>query len=213
MIILSCILARGNSKAIPKKNIINLNGKPLISYSVSELHKCKDIDEVFVSTDNKEISDISKQYGAKVFNRDPKYALDTSSSEDALLEFTNKIKFDILVFVQCTSPGIKHEYINKGIEMVLSGQYDSVFSCFKQHWIPEYSLNLTPLNFKDTYSRRQDRESKLIDIGMFYVIKKEILLENKFRLRGKIGYVEIPLKDSFQIDNMEDLKLIEKLMK
>ena len=212
MKIISCILARSGSKGIKNKNIVNLNNKPLIYYAINESLKSNSQD-TYVSTNDKEIKEISLKYGAKVLDRPDELCQDTSSSESGLLHFINNIDTDILIFIQCTSPGIKHEYINKGIEMVKSGEYDSVFSCYRQHWIPEYSLNLTPLNFKDTYSRRQDKECKLLDIGMFYVIKKEILLKNKFRLGGKIGYVEIPLIDSFQVDTIEDLKLVEKLMK
>ncbi len=210
----SVILARGNSKGIHKKNLIDLNGKPLIYYVITESLK-SNTQETYVSTDNEEIKEISLKYGAKVIDRPKELSLDTSSSEEALLHFSENIDFNILVFIQPTSPLIKYEYINKGIEMVKNGGYDSVFSCLKQHWIPEWSLDLKPLNFNlnDKYPRRQEKEEKLIDIGMFYVIKRETLLENKFRLGGKIGYVELPLSESFQVDDMEDLKLIEKLMK
>ena len=215
MKIISVILARGGSKGILKKNIINLNGKPLIYYPIVESLKSKYIDETWVSTNDMEIKKTSLKYGAKVIDRPDDICQDSSTSEIGLLHFAENIEFDILVFIQCTSPKVHHKYINKGIEMIKSGEYDSIFSSYKQHWIPEWTTNLKPLNFniEEGYERRQDKESKLIDIGMFYVIKKEILLKNKFRLGGKIGYVEIPLIDSFQIDSYEDLKLVEKLMK
>ena len=193
-IIVSVILARGNSKAIPRKNIIDLNGKPLISYSISELHK-SNVDEIWVSTDDEDIIKVSEQYGAKILRRPESLCREYSSSESGLLHFVNNVykKFDILVFVQCTSPLIKFKYINQGIEMIKSGKYDSIFSCYIQHFLPEWSLNLKPLNWgsklkywltgkPEQYPRRQDKETKLLDIGMFYVIKKEILLKNKFRL-------------------------------
>lgn len=213
MIIKTVILARAGSKTIKNKNIYPLNGKPLIYYSIIESLKSKYIDETYVSTDGKEIANCARKYGAKIFNRNPINASSVSSSEDAILEFASEIDFDILVFVQCTSPMIKYQYIDKGIEMVKGGNYDSTFSCLKKHFIPEYTKNLEPLNFKGNYPRRQDREEILVDIGAFYVIKRETLLENKFRLGGKIGTVELPLSESFQVDDMEDLKLIEKLMK
>lgn len=214
MKIISVILARGGSKQIPRKNIINLNGLPLISYSIKESLKSNS-EKTYVSTDSEEIKEIALKYGANVFDRNPKYAQDSSSSESALLEFAENIDFDILVFIQPTSCMIKYQNINKGINMVLNEGYDSIFTAYNQHFFPEWSEDLIPINFNlnDKYPRRQDKESKLIDIGMFYVIKKEILLKNKFRLGGKIGTVEIPLIDSFQIDDMEDLKLVEKLMK
>jgi len=213
MKIVSVILARGGSKGIKNKNIINLNGKPLIYYSIIQ-SLLSESQETYVSTNGKKIKKISLECGAKVLDRPKKYALDNSPSEEALLHFAENIDFSILVFIQPTSPLIKFEYINKGIDMIKSGNYDSIFSCYKQHFIPEWSLDLKPLNFKGSkYPRRQDKECKLLDIGMFYVLKKEILLKNKFRLGGKIGYVEIPLFDSFQIDDYCDLKLVEKLIK
>ena len=223
MKIITCILARCDSKGIKLKNIYPLNNKPLISYSIEESLK-SNTQETYVSTDCFDIEKVSKYYGAKVFRRNWEYAQDHSSSESALLEFTENQEFDVLIFIQPTSPLIKYEYINKGINMILNEGYDSIFSCYKQHFIPEWSFNLKPLNwgnkFKywitgkpEQYPRRQDKQSKLLDIGMFYVIKKEVLLKNKFRLGGKIGTVEIPLIDSFQVDTIEDLKLIEKLMK
>lgn len=211
MKIVSVILARGGSKGIPKKNIINLNGKPLIYYAINESIKSS-VHNTWVSTDDKEIREISEKYDCKVLDRPKELATDTSSSEEALLHFAENVDFNILVFIQPTSCMISYKNINKGIEMVKNGGFDSIFTTYKQHWIPEWSLDLKPLNFKDIYSRRQDMESKFLDIGMFYVIKKKILLENKFRLGGKIGYIEIPLSESFQIDNYDDLKIIEKLM-
>ena len=212
MNIVSVILARGGSKGIPKKNIIDINGKPLIYYSI-EASKKSVVSKTFVSTDSDEIAEISIRHGASGRIERPKHlATDDSKSDDALLHFANIIDFDILVFIQPTSPMINHFYINEGIDMIINGGYDSVFTATKEHWIPKWNNNIEPVDW-DIYNRpmRQDKENLYTENGMFYITKRKNLLESKLRYSGKIGIVEIPLKDSFQIDSMDDLELIKRL--
>ena len=212
MNIVSVILARGGSKGIPKKNIIDINGKPLIYYSI-EASKKSAVSKTFVSTDSDEIAEISIRHGASGRIERPKHlATDDSKSDDALLHFANIIDFDILVFIQPTSPMINHFYINEGIDMIINGGYDSVFTATKEHWIPKWNNNIEPVDW-DIYNRpmRQDKENLYTENGMFYITKRKNLLESKLRYSGKIGIVEIPLKDSFQIDSMDDLELIKRL--
>ncbi len=212
MNIVSVILARGGSKGIPKKNIIDINGKPLIYYSI-EASKKSAVSKTFVSTDSDEIAEISIRHGASGRIERPKHlATDDSKSDDALLHFANIIDFDILVFIQPTSPMINHFYINEGIDMIINGGYDSVFTATKEHWIPKWNNNIEPVDW-DIYNRpmRQNKENLYTENGMFYITKRKNLLESKLRYSGKIGIVEIPLKDSFQIDTIDDLELIKRL--
>ena len=217
MNIVSVITARGGSKGIPKKNIVDLNGKPLLYYSI-KASKDSYVNKTFVSTDSEEISDVSFEFGVDgVVNRPKHLSTDKSKSEDALLHFADMINFDILVFIQPTSPLIKSEYINSGINMVRSGDYDSVFTATKEHWIPRWkrlqSLDIKPVDWNiNRRPMRQDRPELYIENGMFYITTRECLLSNKLRYSGKIGVVEIPLKDSFQIDNLEDLELIRRII-
>ena len=213
MNIVSVILARGGSKGIPKKNIIDINGKPLIYYSI-EASKKSVVSKTFVSTDSDEIAEISIRHGASGRIERPKHlATDDSKSDDALLHFANKIDFDILVFIQPTSPMINHFYINEGIDMIINGGYDSVFTATKEHWIPKWNNNIEPVDW-DIYNRpmRQDKENLYTENGMFYITKRKNLLESKLRYSGKIGIVDIPLQDSFQLDTIEDLELIKKII-
>ena len=106
MKILSVILARGGSKGIPSKNIVDLNGKPLISYTI-EASLQSNVDETWVSTDSSEIASVSSDYGANVIDRPSEISTDTSQSEEALLHFTYNHDFDIMVFIQPTSPLLK----------------------------------------------------------------------------------------------------------
>lgn len=210
--IVSVILARGGSKGIPNKNIIDINGKPLIWYSIEASLNSK-VDETWVSTDSKEISDVSKKCGSNVLDRPSELATDISQSDDSLMHFASKVDFDILVFIQPTSPLIKSKYIDNGIDMMCSGKYNSVFTAHKEHWIPRWNNDVEPIDW-DVYKRprRQDVQENYVENGMFYMTNKENLLTSKLRYSGIKGIVETDLKDSFQIDVTEDLKLVKKLI-
>lgn len=209
MKILSVILARGGSKGIPSKNIVDLNGKPLISYTI-EASLQSNVDETWVSTDSSEIASVSSTYGASVIDRPSDISIDTSQSEEALLHFTDNHDFDIMVFIQPTSPLINSEDINKGLEMM--DEYDSVFSVTKEHWIPRWTMDVKPFEWEiDNRPMRQDKPETYIENGAFYITKRKNLLESKLRYSGKIGVVEMPFSRSFQIDIQEDLELIRSL--
>ena len=99
MKVVSVILARGGSKGIPRKNIINLDGHPLIWYTINASQK-SEVHETWVSTDCEKIAKVSSKLGANILMRPPNISEDTSSSEEALLDFANNVDFDILVFIQ-----------------------------------------------------------------------------------------------------------------
>ena len=97
--------------------------------------------------------------------------------------------------------------------MIESGEYDSVFTATKEHWLPRWNKNVEPIDW-DIYNRprRQDKPELYTENGMFYITRRENLLTSKLRYSGKIGVVEIPLIDSFQVDTTEDLELIRKII-
>jgi N-acylneuraminate cytidylyltransferase len=210
MKIVSLITARGGSKEIPKKNIVNINSKPLIWYSINASLN-SNVNETWLSTDSKEIKNIAVECGAKVIMRPDEISTGKSQSEEALLHFADNVDFDILVFIQPTSPFISRKYINDGLEKM--ARYDSVFTVTKEHWLPKWDLNIAPIDW-ETSNRpmRQDKPATYAEAGMFYITTKNNLLTSKLRYSGKIGVVEIPLHDSFQIDSKEDLLLIKRLM-
>tara|TARA_Y100000310_G_C20628870_1_gene787488 strand:+ start:299 stop:943 length:645 start_codon:yes stop_codon:yes gene_type:complete len=211
MKIISVILARGGSKGIPSKNIVDLNGKPLISYTI-ESSLQSNVDETWVSTDSSEIASVSSTYGASVIDRPSDISTDTSQSEEALLHFTDNHDFDIMVFIQPTSPLINSEDINKGLEMM--DEYDSVFSVTKEHWIPRWTMDVKPFEWEiDNRPMRQDKPETYIENGAFYITKRKNLLESKLRYSGKMGVVEMPLSRSFQIDTFDDLNLINNIIR
>ena len=214
MKILSVILARGGSKGIPSKNIVDLNGKPLISYTI-EASLQSNVDETWVSTDSSEIASVSSTYGASVIDRPSEISTDTSQSEEALLHFTDNHDFDIMVFIQPTSPLINSEDINKGLKMI--NEYDSVFTVHREHWLPRWTFDCKPTGWGmgnwPKRPMRQEVSERYVENGAFYITTKENLLKSKLRYGGNIGTVELPLERSFGVDTYEDLNLIKKIMR
>lgn len=212
MKIVSVILARGGSKEIPSKNIINVKGKPLIYYTIKASQE-SNVQETWVSTDCAKIKKVAQKFNANVLDRPKIISQDFSKSEEALIHFSEKIEFDVLVFIQPTSPLLKSKDINKGIRLILDEGYNSVFSVYKQHWIPRWTLDIKPINWKtDNRPMRQEVNEEYVENGAFYITTKTSLLKSQLRYSGKKNIVVMPLSRSFQIDTLEDLKLIQGLL-
>lgn len=123
--VIALIPARGGSKSVPKKNIKNLDGKPLIAYTIKESLNSRYIDRSIVSTDDKEIAEIAKEFGAEVpFIRPQRFAKDKSSSLSVIIHALDFLKKeekyfpDIVVFLQPTSPFRKTKHIDEGIRKI-----------------------------------------------------------------------------------------------
>ncbi|MHA2217309.1 MAG: acylneuraminate cytidylyltransferase family protein [Candidatus Hodarchaeales archaeon] len=207
---IALIPARGGSKEIPKKNIIDLNGFPLIYYTIKSALE-SNVDEVWVSTDSEEISCISKKYGAQVITRPDELCGDVIMPDEALVHFAQQKKFDFLVFIQPTSPLLTPFYINQGLEKM--SEYDSVFGGYREHWAPEWSLENKTINWNIKHRpRRQDKKEVIIENGSFYITRRELLLESRLRYSGNIGAIEMPKSMSFQIDSYDDLEIVRRML-
>ena len=211
-----CIIpARGGSKSIPKKNIIDFCGKPLIAWSIEQALASNFIEGVYVSTDDPEIGTISKKIGAEVIWRPPELASDFSSSEEALLHAVTEIeksrRFDAVVFLQATSPIRDKDDIDKAMEMFISENADSLFSSallenFNAWEMINGDWKSLTYDYKNR-RRRQDRKPVFLENGSIYIFKPKILKLNNNRLGGKIVSYQMPLWKSYEIDTMEDLEL------
>ena len=185
MKIVSVILARGGSKEIPSKNIINVKGKPLIYYTIKASQE-SNVQETWVSTDCAKIKKVAQKFNANVLDRPKVISQDFSKSEEALIHFSEKIEFDVLVFIQPTSPLLKSKDINKGIRLILDEGYNSVFSVYKQHWIPRWTLDIKPINWKtENRPMRQEVNEEYVENGAFYITTKTSLLKSQLRYSGK----------------------------
>ncbi len=218
--IVAIIPARGGSKGVPKKNIKNLNGKPLIAYSIEQALNTQTIDRVIVSTDCDDIALISRQYGAMVIRRPEEISGDFASSEDALIHVVNKlneqnIDTSHVVFLQCTSP-IRHENdIRNCLDLVLSQGFDSALSVVENHkflWRTNDKNLAVPVNY-DPRNRKMRQEIKEYqENGSIYVMKTNDLLVNHCRLNGSVGVHVMNEITGYEIDTPADFVILEKLM-
>ena len=219
--IVSIIPARGGSKGIPKKNIIDFCGKPLIAWSILQSKNCKLIDEVYVSSDDDEIIDISCRYGAKAIKRPRELATDFSTSEDALLHAVSVIEekthIDLVVFLQATSPLREKKDIEKALKDFQTQGADSLFSAAKLEdffiW-KKTSGGLISMNYDyQNRTRRQDVETQYVENGSIYIFKPSVLKEYNNRLGGRIGVYEMEFWKTREIDTMEDKEICEWFFK
>jgi len=209
--------ARGGSKGLPQKNIVDFCGKPLIHYAIrTSLQSIAD--EVWVSTEDARIKEVVSKTHAHIIDRPEELATDEASTESVMFHFAREVKFDIIVLVQCTSPIIRLMDINKGISMVASGEFDSVFSGTKmKQFIWKGGEHKVPVTY-DVFNRPRRQELYegryyVKETGAFYVTTRHEMYTNKNRLGGRIGCVEVPHWTSFEIDTMEDLEIMEKIYK
>lgn len=221
MKIIAIIPARGGSKSIPKKNIIDFCGKPLIAWSIEHAFNSKYIKDVYVSTDDQEIATISEQYGAHIVWRPHEIATDVSSSEEALLHTITDIEknesIDIVVFLQATSPVREPDDIDGAIEKFISEKTDSLFSAsllddFCVWESIDNELKSLTFDYKNR-GRRQDRKPYYLENGSIYIFKPEILKQYKNRFGGKIIFYLMPVWKSYEIDSIEDIEICEYYMK
>lgn len=221
--IVALIPARGGSKSIPKKNIIDFCGKPLLVWSIEDAKDSSLIDDVYVSTDDKEIAEVSEKYGAEVIWRPKEISGDFSPSEEALKHAINEIyksnpqKIDYVVFLQATSPLRETKDIDNAIKKIISEDADSLFSgaeigdfyIWKEKKNQLKSLNYDYKNRK----RKQDFGEQFVENGSIYIFKPEILFKYNNRLGGKIIISKMEFWKSFQVDSWDDLKFCGDLFK
>lgn len=216
------ILARGGSKGIKNKNLINFLGKPLLEWTIDHCLNCKYIKEIFVSSDSESILNFACKKNVTPVSRPLYLAKDDSSSEDAwlhALDFINDKygnKIDYILAPQVTSPLRNKEDFSKALEKMKKEKLDSLLSVSLVKdffvWIKkDGKLVSENYDFKNR-SRRQLLNTKFHENGSFYIFKPEVLRDNKNRLGGKIGYYIMENYKSFQIDEMDDLKLCELIM-
>ena len=216
------ILARGGSKGIPRKNIIEFCGKPLIFWSIEQSLNSKYIKKTYISSDNNEILNLAKDLNVKTIKRPKKLAMDTSPSEEALLHTldyikkSNKEKIDMVVFLQPTSPLRTSKDIDNAIEYFITQKADSLFSaaiiedfCIWKRGA--YRLTSITYDYKNR-GRRQDKPQLYLENGSIYIFKPEILEKYHNRLGGKIAIYIMDYWKSFEIDKPEDVGICEYFM-
>ncbi len=218
---IAIITARGGSKRIPRKNIREFCGHPIIKYSIEAAISSKSFDEVMVSTDDKEIAEIARKYGAKVpFLRSKENSDDYSGTVDVLLEVINKYKkigkcFDYLCCIYPTAPFITAKKLTSSIKLLQENKdCDCIIPVVKYSYPIQRSLKIDngklKMNWPENYSKRsQDLEDAYHDSGQFYITKTQQLLENKTLFSMNAIPVTISETEAQDIDNEEDWKIAE----
>lgn len=217
MNIVAVIPARGGSKGIPKKNIKLLDGKPLIAYTIEDALKST-LGEVVVSTNCKEIAKISQEYGAKVVIRSDDLSEDTTPTLPVLQDVILKLNgtYDAVMTLQATSPMRTTEHINEAIELFIKNkEVDSLVSVVKvpHNFSPEKIMNVSNgyLSGSSKIKQRQEIETVYGRNGAIYITKVEKLNECIFG--GRVLPYIMNKTSSFDIDDMEDWKMVEIFIK
>ena len=200
--ILGVIPARGGSKAIPRKNISELLGYPLIWWSIQAAKESKRLDQFVVSTEDEEIVLLSKSFGAEVLPRPASLASDDAILTDVLQHVLENIKADIVVLLAPTSPIRVKNIIDRAIELFLESDVDSLatgYMCKYDEWgtAPEIP--------------RQKKKGRFIADGCVYIHKAEVILNGNWygkRLKRMI----VPHYYNFDIDDEADLWAVEGIL-
>lgn len=218
--ILAIIPARGGSKGIARKNIINVSGKPLIQYTIDSAKKSKYIDRLVVSTEDAEIASIAVRCGAEVpFLRPIELAEDETKTVDVLIDVIKKLeelgcKYDYMVLLQPTQPLRQTFHIDEAIEMIIDKDEDSLVSVSE---VREHPILMRTVDEKNEARsllgqrsdiRRQDFSKVYKVNGAVYINR----LNNKFNINtslndNKLAYI-MDKKYDLDIDEPEDLDLL-----
>lgn len=219
MKILGVIPARGCSKGVPRKNIKELNGKPLIQYTADVALESELIDTLVLSSDDNEIIEVAKKIGIDVpFVRPNDLAQDKSPTFPVIihaLEYYKSlgVEFDAVCLLQVTSPFRSVDFLNKAIKKFIDQDADSLVSVqevpheYNPHWVfkPNDNEELKLVTGeKEIISRRQNLPKTYHRDGSIYITKTSVLLNQNSLYGNKIAYIESPKEWYVNIDTMKD---------
>lgn len=213
---LALIPARGGSKGIPGKNLMEVGGIPLVARSIRAALNSAGVSRVVVSTDDPAIAAVSRQHGAEVVMRPAAIAGDTASSESALLHALDQLATQgplppLLVFLQCTSPFTTGEHLDKVLEALDGPELNSAFAVSPWHgflWREDgRGINHDP---RQPRQRRQDLEPAYLETGAIYAMRTEAFLSCGSRFCQPWQPVVIETSGP-EIDTPSDLALCQSL--
>lgn len=221
------ITARGGSKRIPRKNIKEFCGKPILAYSIEAALKSGIFDTVMVSTDDEEIAEIAKQYGAEVpFYRSEKTANDYATTSDVLLEVLEEYEkrgehFELACCIYPTAPFVTADKLHTAVKQLEESDADTLIPVIPFSYPPQRAMvvengRLVPKYPQYLDSRSQDLEPHYHDVGQFYVFRTESFRKNLRLMVGNILPMVVFELEVQDIDNLTDWQIAEmkyRLMK
>ena len=220
---IAIVPARGGSKGLPGKNIKDLLGKPMIAYTIEEALKSKNISEVIVSTDYKEIESVAIKYGAKSYFLRPEHlASDHAKAIDNYIYTIDRLNecfgYDIKNFVvlQPTSPLRTVEDIDGAIKLFKDKNADSVISYTEEYHPVEWHKYITKDGkfeniFNEKLLNRQEIRKSYFPNGAVFVFDYGLIKQKKYYSDNSYAYI-MPRNRSTDVDTLEDFKYIEFLL-
>ena len=217
---IAIITARGGSKRIPRKNIKEFCGKPILAYSIEAALKSEMFDTVMVSTDDEEIAAVAKQYGAEVpFYRSAETANDFATTNDVLLEVLTEYEkrgeqFDLGVCIYPTAPFVTAEKLKNAVEQLEQSDADTLIPVVSFSYPPQRAMIVKDGRLVFEYpeyldSRSQDLVPHYHDVGQFYVFRTTEYKKNKKLMVGNILPLIVSELEVQDIDNQTDWEIAE----
>ena len=226
--ILCTICARGGSKGVKNKNIKELNGKPLIAYTIEQAKDSNLFEHIVISTDSETIANIAKEYGAEIFfKRSFEMASDTAGKLDVIKdafvrseEYYNKT-FDYLIDLDATAPLRSVEDIINSFNQFKENENDNLITAMPSRRSPYINLVEQDKDGKvylskkldNSIVRRQDAPKSYDMNASIYIWKRDIILNKNSLFLEKTGLYVMPEERSIDIDNELDFKFVEFLMR
>lgn len=222
MRILCIIPVRGGSKGLPKKNSLEIkNGISLLEWTINQAHKTYPNEDVIVSTEDINLSNIARLSGARVLNRPSYLAQDNSSTSDVVLDVLKQLEpysyvYEAIAILQVTSALREDNDINQSIEMIKTNLYDSIISVYetkdshpaKQYYLEKINGIDVASSFVPSlqHANRQERPNVYQRNGAIFTVTKNYFFKTNKLWGGRIGVVKMPYERSIDIDTAEDLE-------
>jgi len=215
------ITARGGSKRIPKKNIKDFCGLPIIAYSIKEAIKCEMFDEVMVSTDSQEIADIARKYGAVVpFMRSKKNSGDYATTEDVIIEVIENYKqlgkdYEYACCIYPTAPFITSDKLVEAMDKMKENNPSIVIPVVQFSYPPQRCLIIDDSGYarfkypQYVTTRSQDLEKEYHDAGQFYIYNVEKLIASNGIIEDDFVPIILPDICVQDIDTLQDWEIAE----
>jgi CMP-N,N'-diacetyllegionaminic acid synthase len=225
---LAIIPARGGSKGLPRKNILPLLGKPLIGWTIEQAKKSKYLDRIIVSTENEEISEVSKSFGVEVLKRPKDLAQDDTPTSDVIIHVIETLekegfKYDFIVLLESTSPLRKDDDIDNAIEIIVDTNSISLVSVTNLDRIYlNFAFLLEDNKLKSIFYgsefnilpiNRQDFAKIYYPEGTIYISETSNYIKRKtFYHNETIAFI-VEKWQAYEIDDIYDFICVESILK